>query len=190
MYRVPKRQYCGSIGIRIRGYVPLTYRSGSGTCYFRQWPSRRQQIFLCLLLFETTFTLFFEDKSHKEVRRSRNQGFSYYFCLMIERSGSGAGSVPLTNGSGSGRPKNIRIIRLRILIRNTAKWIYSLLEDGWGGGVFLPIFPREATLIWCKGPWRQPLIDTWLPSINPSPAWRNHLYSIIRYMTLLSVKLR
>ncbi len=29
--------------------------------------------------------------------------------LYEKREGSGAGSVPLTNGSGSGRPKNIRI---------------------------------------------------------------------------------
>ncbi len=40
---------------------------------------------------------------------------------MIE--GSGSGSIPLTNGSGSGfrRPKNmwIRWIRIRIRIRNT-----------------------------------------------------------------------
>jgi hypothetical protein len=38
----------------------------------------------------------------------------YYFCLMIE--GSGSGSVPLTNGCGSRRPKNIRI---RICIPKT-----------------------------------------------------------------------
>ncbi len=46
---------------------------------------------------------------------SRNQGFSYYFCLMIE----GFGFSPLTNGSGSRsrRPKNIF---RRIRIRNTA----------------------------------------------------------------------
>ncbi len=31
--------------------------------------------------------------------------FSYYFCLMIE--GSGSGSVSLTNGFGSGMPENI-----------------------------------------------------------------------------------
>ncbi len=41
-------------------------------------------------------------------QNSKNQGFSYYICLMIE-------------GSGSGRPKNtwIRWIRIRIRIRNT-----------------------------------------------------------------------
>jgi hypothetical protein len=41
-------------------------------------------------------------------QNSINQGFSYYFCLMIE-------------GSGSRRPKNtwIRWIRIRIRIRNT-----------------------------------------------------------------------
>jgi hypothetical protein len=33
-------------------------------------------------------------RSHKT-----DQGFSYYFCLMIE--GSGSESIPLTNGSGS-----------------------------------------------------------------------------------------
>ncbi len=55
--------------------------------------------------------------NHKEPRRS----ISYYFCLMIE--GSGSGSVALTNGSGSRRPKNIWIRRIRI--RNTAwkSWI-------------------------------------------------------------------
>jgi hypothetical protein len=31
-----------------------------------------------------------------------NQGFSYYFYLLI---GSESESIPLTNGSGSGRPK-------------------------------------------------------------------------------------
>jgi hypothetical protein len=50
-------------------------------------------------------------KRHKEVTTSRNQRLSYYFCFMIEGSGSGYGSVSLTNGSGcgSGRPKNIWI---------------------------------------------------------------------------------
>ncbi len=39
----------------------------------------------------------------KEVTKSRNQGFPYYFCFMTE--GSKSGSVPVTNGSGSINPK-------------------------------------------------------------------------------------
>ncbi len=88
---------------------------------------------------------------------SRNQGFSYYICLMIEGSGSGsrAGSgIPLTNGSGSGRPKNTRIRWIRIRIRNTdgMVWHKALLLlvsltnyaclKGW-----LTINP--ALIIWC-----------------------------------------
>jgi hypothetical protein len=103
---------------------------GSGSCYFSHWPSRCQQKtnfwhnFFCLLLFEGTFTSFFKDKKSKRATNSRNQGFSYYFCMMIEGSGSktGSGSIPLTSGYGSGsrRPKNkwIRWIR----IRNTASY--------------------------------------------------------------------
>ncbi len=46
--------------------MPLT--NGSGSCYFRHWPSRCKQKtkfltqFFCLLLFEGTFTFFFKDK--------------------------------------------------------------------------------------------------------------------------------
>ncbi len=64
-------------------------------------------------------------KSQKESQISRNQGFSYYFCTMIEGSGSRAGSwswswsIPLTSGSGSRRPKNMWIRWIRIRIRNT-----------------------------------------------------------------------
>ncbi len=61
----------------------------------------------------------------------RTQGFSYFFCLVIEGSGSGSESIPLTDGSGSGsrRPKNmwIRWIRIRIRIRNTdCKKMYTI----------------------------------------------------------------
>ena len=113
------------VWIRIRGSMPLTNGSGfgSGSCYFRHWPSRCQQKtnfltqFFCLLLFEGTFTLFSKIKSQKESQNSRIQGFSYYFSIMMEGSGSraGSGSIPLTSGSGSGWPKN-----LWIRIRNTA----------------------------------------------------------------------
>jgi hypothetical protein len=38
-------------------------------------------------------------------QNSRNQGFSHYFCLMME--GSRSGSVLVANRSGFGTPKNI-----------------------------------------------------------------------------------
>jgi hypothetical protein len=80
--------------IRIRGSIYLTNGSGSGwgsgSFYFRQWPKTSTN--KCLLLISKM-------KSHKEVTKQypgKNQCFSYYFCLMIE----GSGSVPLTNRSG------------------------------------------------------------------------------------------
>jgi hypothetical protein len=47
--------------------------------------------FFFFFLFEGTFTSFFKDTSHKKSHNSRNNGFSFYFCLMME----GFGSVPL-----------------------------------------------------------------------------------------------
>ncbi len=51
-------------------------------------------------MFETTITVhhFQTWKVIKKSQNTRNQGFSYYFYLMIGGSGSG----PRTNGSGSG----------------------------------------------------------------------------------------
>ncbi len=107
------------VWMRIRGSMPLT--NGSGSFYFHHWPSRCQQKtnfftkFFCILLLEGTFTLFFKDKKSKKSQNSRNQGFSYYFCMMIE----GSGSITLTNGYGSRRPKNMWIRWIQIRIRNT-----------------------------------------------------------------------
>jgi hypothetical protein len=45
----------------------------------------------CLLLFEGIYLHHFSKiKNQKESQNSRNEGFSYYFCMMIEGSGSGA----------------------------------------------------------------------------------------------------
>jgi hypothetical protein len=80
------------------------------------------------IIFNTIFSAFYflkvhvhnfsKIKSQKESQNRRNQGFSYYFCMMIE--GFGSGSIHLTSGSepGSGRPKNMWIRWIRI--RNTA----------------------------------------------------------------------
>ncbi len=90
---------------------PMFLTNGSGSFYFHYWPSWWQQkinlkkVFY-RLLFKDSSTSFFK----KKTQNSGNQSFSYYFCLMIE----GSGSIPLTNGSGSRRPKN-----MWIRIRNT-----------------------------------------------------------------------
>jgi hypothetical protein len=49
-------------------------------------------------------------KSHKNHKTVEIMFFSYYFCLIIE----GSGSVSHAIGCGSGRPENIRILRIRI----------------------------------------------------------------------------
>jgi hypothetical protein len=61
-------------------------------------------------------------KSHKEVTNIRNNVFSYYFCLMIE--GSGTGSVPLTNGSGS-----LKLIDPDPEHCSRGIWIFELTEN-------------------------------------------------------------
>ncbi len=76
-----------------------------------------------------------------KLQNSRNQDFSYYFCLMIEGSGS------LTNGSGSRRPKNIRIFR----IRNTAlyKPNYVTISELFSSSNFRHM--NQETLPWLRG---------------------------------------
>jgi hypothetical protein len=78
------------------------------------------QFFACYFL-KAHLHFFSKIKSKKESQNSRIQGFSYYFCMMTEGSGSrtGSGSIPLTSGSGSGGLINTWI-RIRIRIRNAA----------------------------------------------------------------------
>jgi hypothetical protein len=52
------------------------------------------------------------------------QGFSNFFCLLIEGF---TGSTPLSDGSGSGRPKNMWIRWIQIRIRNTDFLLYFFL---------------------------------------------------------------
>jgi hypothetical protein len=81
----------------------------NGDPNFQQCP-----VFLVITLWSYIYIIFQRKGSLRSHKISKNQGFSHYFCLMIEESGSG--SVPRT-GNGYGRPK-IRVLRIRI--RNTA----------------------------------------------------------------------
>ncbi len=113
----------GWIRIRIRGSMSLT--NGSGSCFFvidLQDASKNKflnTIFSAYYFLKLHLHHFLKIKSQKESQNSRNQGFPYFSCMMIEgsgsKAGSGSGSIPLTSGSGSMRPKN-----MWIRIRNTA----------------------------------------------------------------------
>jgi hypothetical protein len=59
-----------------------------------------------------------------EEKNSRNQGFSYYFCLMTE----GSVPIPLISGSGPGRHKN-----MCIWLGTTILQWYYLVELGLDG---------------------------------------------------------
>jgi hypothetical protein len=85
-------QCCGStdilvwIRIWIRRSMPLINGSGSGSCYFRHWPSRCRHKtnffieFFCLLLFEGTFKQFFEDKNSK--RSHKTVGIKVFLTIF------------------------------------------------------------------------------------------------------------
>ncbi len=119
-------QCCGSMNF----WYGSGYRSWS--CYARHWLSRRQQktnlkkVFLLITFWRYIYIIF-----QKKLQNSRNQGFSYYFCLMMEGSGAGSGSIHLTKESGSGRPKNMWIRWIRI--RDTAcRSSLGFLPLSWG----------------------------------------------------------
>jgi hypothetical protein len=65
------------------------------------------KVFLLITFSRYIYIIFLRLKVFKKSQSCRNQGFSYNFCLMIE--GLESASAPLTNGSGSKRPKNILI---------------------------------------------------------------------------------
>jgi hypothetical protein len=73
--------------------------------------------------------------------------FFYYFCL-IEESGSGAGS--LTNGSGSGRLKSIRILRIqmRIWIRNINLFSQKVDNKNFQKGAMFTVQPDTNSMFY------------------------------------------
>ncbi len=107
-----------------------------------------------------------------EVKNSRNQGFSYFVCLMMDGSGSRVrtGSIYLTRGSGSGsrRPKNIWIRWIRIRIRNIGTYhgkCFSILDRNLNQQLFyytlsgmLSIALQEQAPVHCYQPWPIPSV--------------------------------
>jgi hypothetical protein len=109
-------------------------------------------------------------KIQKESQNNRNQGFSYYFCMMIE----GSGSIPLTSGSGSWRLKNTWIRWIRI--RNTGKLenitsrkraICHVIKENKTKNYFL-VFGGKPARGQPKPP--PPCVA---PELGDSPTWRN-----------------
>ncbi len=124
----------GWIRIRIRGFMPLTNGSGSwirillfSSLTFKM-PAKNKffnTIFSAYYFLKLHLHHFLKIKRQKESQNSLNHGFFYYFCMMIEGSGSreGSGSIPLT--SGSGWPKNMWI-RIRNTVMEKFPGIISL----------------------------------------------------------------
>ena len=116
------------IRIPIRGSMPQTNGSGSwiriilfSSLTFKM-PGKNSFLYTIFSAYDF-LKLHLDHFSKIKIQNSRNQGFSYYFCVMIEgsgsRAGSGSGSIPLTSGSGSWSPKNTWIRWIRIRLRNT-----------------------------------------------------------------------
>jgi hypothetical protein len=97
-----------------------------------------------LLLFEGTFPYYFSKiKRQKESQNSRIQGFSLLFLHDDRRIR--IGSIPLTSGSGSGRPK--RGSGSGILVGTL--WCYPFLENEGGGLVIGPQL-EDMTQVQCS----------------------------------------
>ncbi len=71
--------------IRILLFLSLTFQDASKKLIFNT-------IFSAYYFLKVHLHNFSKIKSQKEPQNSRNQGFSYKFCMMIEGSGSRAGS--------------------------------------------------------------------------------------------------
>ncbi len=116
--------------------------------------------FFCLLLFEGTFTSF-----SKKLQNSRNQGFSYFLCLLIEGSGSGPflwlmdpdsdPGVPKTCGSGGSGSEHCRKVVFKVSFSNLqgifikSKTTLSRSVTQIQKDVFkLTIFLRKFRLLW------------------------------------------
>ncbi len=79
-------------------------------CDLRDANKKYFEGFLLISFWPYIYIILQRKKILKKSQNSINQGFSYFFCLVKEGSGSESGSIPLTNGSGldPGGPKIYR----------------------------------------------------------------------------------
>ncbi len=112
--------------------------------YSEQCPDGNKKLCCLIVLVEGTFSWFFKYKVMKKSQNTRNQGYSYYFCLMIEGSEPEPDPDPdldpdldpdpyILLGTGSGRPKNIRIRNTERRERIKVKMLLSM----WWVRIFL-----------------------------------------------------
>ncbi len=78
---------------------PWHFGTGSGSCYFRQWPSRWHKFF-CLLLSEGAFTSYSKIKSHEKSRET--VGIKVFLTIFAWWWKDLDPYLCRTNGSGSG----------------------------------------------------------------------------------------
>jgi hypothetical protein len=114
------RQWLAGSGLCSRLSLTMTY--GSVSSFFSSVADKQKKLsflrnFFLLITYRYLLKLHLHQlKSQKEVKNCKNQGFSYFFCLLIEGSVSRFGSVRNNDGSGSERPKNVRLLRIRIYV--------------------------------------------------------------------------
>ncbi len=113
---------------------PVLFSSLTFKMPTKKYLFKKKKLF-CLLLFEATFALFFKDKTSK--RRHKAVGIKVLltiFCLVME-------------GSGSRRPKNIRI---RICNTEFNKRLQSFAPCYSHKSILMADFNKNHTLLWVE----------------------------------------
>jgi hypothetical protein len=163
----------GLVWIRIRGCLWLMDPDSAIFFFFIDLQdANKKQIFTFLIFsayyfFQVHLHNFLKVKVKKKSQNCRNQGFSYYFCLIIE----GSGSIPLTKRPGweSGRPNQLtkKVANTMIDLRSPqlqtlSSWIRKRatnLDLRWTGSsvtslktvetkLFIRIQPSQSVRIW------------------------------------------
>jgi hypothetical protein len=123
-YRTPGDQYLDTMCLIIQCHsVPdcdILVRIWIRIVLFHQWPPRcakkicLESIFVYYLLKVHLHHSLQIKKSYRSHKTVGKKVCFYFFCLIMGGSGSGSVSLTYRSGSRSGRPKDLRILRIRI----------------------------------------------------------------------------